>query len=72
MHTEFQRPTSFEVLGQCSLCKDLFSVFVYRLRDRYYADETSRLKQLSRNGEDLLIHRPGFCNGKVSLYGSIE
>src|SRR5260221_831810 len=62
-----------DITGQCSNCLDVFSVSVYVHKHKVYASESSRLKWIrDEEGQICLVHRPGMCNGRVKLYGTLD
>jgi hypothetical protein len=69
-----RRRSRTEVMGQCSSCKDWFSVTLYYARNRWHVQEQARLKVIERplGQRDIIVHRPDYCNAGVTLYGSQE
>ena len=57
----------YEISGQCSVCQDFFSVTISFVSGQPLITPTARLQWQG----DTLIHRPGLCNGKVTLYGKL-
>jgi hypothetical protein len=66
---------TIEISGQCTACKDFFTVELYPVRRaarpgvKYYRIAlTSRLRYQQR----MLVHRPGVCGGSVKLIGRLQ
>jgi hypothetical protein len=76
-YSSSQRRTTpaVEIAGQCKRCLDFFSVSVVLAQGTTPVLATTPRLQWSYDKEHknpVLIHRPGVCNGKVNLYGSLE
>lgn len=64
-----------EISGQCSVCKDFFTILVFVERGEQHVQETTRVKYVGGEGTEeprRLVHRPELCNGDITLYGSPE
>jgi hypothetical protein len=57
----------YEISGQCAHCHDFFTISLSYVSGQPKIVTTPRLQWV---GPDL-VHRPGLCNGKVTLYGEL-
>ena len=60
-----------ELTVQCSVCLDMFDIFIINRRGEKSLEPTSSVGFDGPTKNWKLIHRPGHCGGKLRVFGNI-